>query len=141
MPYEGYECLRVEAERGVAFVTIDHPPINLFDLALMGEVDRLGVELEGDDEVRVVVFQSANPEFFIAHADVELIRGLPRDVGPRPTELGFFHQAMERFRSMPKVTIGKNCRIINAIIDKGCVIPDGTVIGENPVSPGKYRWA
>jgi enoyl-CoA hydratase/carnithine racemase len=107
MPYEGYECLRVEAERGVAFVTIDHPPINLFDLALMGEVDRLGRELEGDDEVRVVVFQSANPEFFIAHADVELIRELPRDVGPRPTELGFFHQAMERFRSMPKVTIGK----------------------------------
>ena len=107
MAYEGYECLRVEAERGVAFVTIDHPPINLFDLALMGEVDRLGRELEGDDEVRVVVFQSANPEFFIAHADVELIRGLPSDVGPRPTELGFFHQAMERFRSMPKVTIGK----------------------------------
>ena len=42
MPYEGYECLRVERERGVAFVTIDHPPINLFDLALMSEVDRLG---------------------------------------------------------------------------------------------------
>ena len=107
MPYEGYKCLRVEPERGVAFVTIDHPPINLFDIALMAEVDRLGRELEGDAEVRVVVFQSANPDFFIAHADVELIRGLPRDVGARPTELGFFHQAMERFRSMPKVTIGK----------------------------------
>ena len=107
MPYEGYQCLRVEPERGVAFVTIDHPPINLFDMALMLEVDRLGRELEGDEAVRVVVFQSANPEFFIAHADVELIRELPRDVGPRPTELGFFHQAMERFRSMPKVTIGK----------------------------------
>lgn len=107
MPYEGYQCLRVEPERGVAFVTIDHPPINLFDMALMVEVDRLGRELEGDAEVRVVVFQSANPDFFIAHADVELIRGLPRDLGPRPTELGFFHQAMERFRNMPKVTIGK----------------------------------
>jgi enoyl-CoA hydratase/carnithine racemase len=107
MPYEGYECLRVEIERGVAFVTIDHPPINLFDLALMVEVDRLGRELEVDDDVRVVVFQSADPEFFIAHADVELIRGLPRDEGSRPTELGFFHQAMDRLRSMPKVTIGK----------------------------------
>ena len=107
MPYEGYQCLRVEPERGVAFVTIDHPPINLFDMALMVEVDRLGREIEGDEAVRVVVFQSANPEFFIAHADVELIRGLPSDVGPRPTELGFFHQAMERFRGMPKVTIGK----------------------------------
>jgi enoyl-CoA hydratase/carnithine racemase len=107
MPYEGYECLRVEFERGVAFVTFDHPPINLFDVALMAEVDRLGRELESDEAVRVVVFQSANPEFFIAHADVELIRGLPREVGPRPTELGFFHQSMERLRNMPKVTIGK----------------------------------
>lgn len=32
---------------------------------------------------------------------------------------------------LPKVTIGDNCRITNTIIDKGCVIPDGMVIGEN----------
>ncbi len=32
---------------------------------------------------------------------------------------------------LPKVTIGADCRIVNAIIDKGCVIPDGTVIGED----------
>jgi len=33
---------------------------------------------------------------------------------------------------LPKVNIGENCRIMNAIIDKACVIPDGTVIGEDP---------
>ena len=44
---------------------------------------------------------------------------------------------VERSVVLPKVTIGKNCRIINAIIDKGCVIPDGTVIGENPVADSK----
>lgn len=32
---------------------------------------------------------------------------------------------------LPKVTIGDDCRIYNTIIDKGCVIPDGTVIGED----------
>jgi len=32
---------------------------------------------------------------------------------------------------LPKVTIGNDCRIYNAIIDKGCEIPDGTVIGED----------
>ena len=32
---------------------------------------------------------------------------------------------------LPKVSIGRNCRISRAIIDKGCVIEDGTVIGEN----------
>ncbi len=33
---------------------------------------------------------------------------------------------------LPKVTIGKNCRITRAIIDKACQIEDGTVIGEDP---------
>ncbi|MCK5902692.1 MAG: glucose-1-phosphate adenylyltransferase [Cocleimonas sp.] len=32
---------------------------------------------------------------------------------------------------LPKVSIGRNCRITKAIIDKGCVIPDDTIIGEN----------
>ncbi len=31
---------------------------------------------------------------------------------------------------LPEVRIGKYCRIRNAILDKGCEIPDGTVIGE-----------
>jgi len=32
---------------------------------------------------------------------------------------------------LPEVTIGANCRISKAVIDRGCKIPDGTVIGEN----------
>jgi glucose-1-phosphate adenylyltransferase len=33
---------------------------------------------------------------------------------------------------LPDVEIGKNCRIQRAVLDKGCVLPPGTVIGENP---------
>ncbi len=33
---------------------------------------------------------------------------------------------------LPNVTIGRNCRIKKVVIDKGCTIPDDTVIGENP---------
>ncbi len=32
---------------------------------------------------------------------------------------------------LPKVSIGENCRITRAIIDKACIIEDGTVIGED----------
>lgn len=32
---------------------------------------------------------------------------------------------------LPRARIGSNCRITQAIIDEDCVIPDGTVIGEN----------
>src|SRR6186997_2328751 len=102
MGYDGYETLRIAVGDGVARVTIDHPPINLFDLALMLEIDRFGREVETDDEVRVVVVDSANPEFFIAHADVELILRLPREQRDEPgDELGFFHALTDRFRTMP----------------------------------------
>jgi glucose-1-phosphate adenylyltransferase len=33
---------------------------------------------------------------------------------------------------LPQVDIGRNCRISKAVIDKGCIIPEGTVIGEDP---------
>jgi glucose-1-phosphate adenylyltransferase len=38
---------------------------------------------------------------------------------------------------LPKVTIGKNCRITRAVIDKGTTIPDNTVIGEDPIEDAK----
>jgi enoyl-CoA hydratase/carnithine racemase len=107
MAYDGYEALRVRVEGGVAFATVDHPPINLFDMTLITEMDRLGRELEADPEVRVVVIDSADPDFFIAHADVNLILSLPEEVGPRPAEPGPFHQMVDRFRTMGKATIAK----------------------------------
>lgn len=42
------------------------------------------------------------------------------------------HSEVEHSVVLPKVRIGKNCRINKAIIDKGAVIPDGTVIGHDP---------
>lgn len=107
MTSDAYECLRIRRADGIAFVTIDHPPINLFDLTLIQEMDRVGRALADDPDVRVVVLDSANPDFFIAHADVGLIEQLPRNVAAKPTELGIFHAMVERFRTMPKATIAK----------------------------------
>jgi enoyl-CoA hydratase/carnithine racemase len=107
MPYESYDCLKVRLDRQVAFITIDHPPINILDLAFIYELDRIGRELEADDSVRAVVFRSANPDFFIAHADVNLLLSLPTEVPRKATELGLFHQMVDRFRTMPKATIAQ----------------------------------
>ena len=85
MAIEPYRCLRIERENGVATLTVDHPPINLLDIALIGELDRAGRELAADGEVKVVVIRSDDPDFFIAHADVELILRLPvPDADARP---------------------------------------------------------
>ena len=65
------DLLAVAQEAGVAVVTIDHPPTNLVDgafiVALLATLD----ELEADDGVKVAVFQSADPDFFLMHGDVE----------------------------------------------------------------------
>lgn len=41
---------------------------------------------------------------------------------------------------LPKVHIGKNCRINRAIIDSGAIIPDGTVIGEDAEADRARRF-
>ncbi len=106
MPYDDYQLLRVTSAAGVCRATIDHPPINLLDRSLMIELDRLSREAEADPHIRVLVVDSADPEFFVAHADVEMILSLPRQALAEPeTQLGYFHAMVDRFRMMPKVTI------------------------------------
>jgi enoyl-CoA hydratase/carnithine racemase len=107
MPPEPYRCLRIEREHGVATLTLDHPPINLFDAALIGEMDRAGRELAADDAVKVVLIRSDDPEFFIAHADVELILQLPIPAADAQAtgQPSGFQSMVDRFRSMPKATI------------------------------------
>ena len=101
-----YRTLSIARAEGVATVTLDHPPMNLLDAPLMGDLDRLGRELEADPDTRVAIFQSANPDYFIAHADVALIQRLPAEAPPKSSELSFFHQMVERFRRLPLATIG-----------------------------------
>ncbi len=38
---------------------------------------------------------------------------------------------------LPEVEVGRGCRIRRAVIDRGCHIPPGTVIGEDPVADAK----
>jgi enoyl-CoA hydratase/carnithine racemase len=107
-----YDTLEIDRSGGVAWVTISHPPINLLDASLLRDLYALVVELEQVDTAspegpRVVVLRSADPDFFIAHADLELIRTLPREPQPYPSELGFFHGFVERWRTLPQVTIAQ----------------------------------
>ncbi len=78
MRYSDYKCFRFRFDSGVAFVSIDHPPINLLDEVLSQEFDKLGRELEADESVRVVVLQSALPDFFIAHSGLGRVGPLPK---------------------------------------------------------------
>ena len=51
-------------------VTFNNPPINVIGLEMMRDLKAILTELEHNDTVNVVVFDSADPDFYIAHYDV-----------------------------------------------------------------------
>lgn len=105
MAYDGYQHLHVTTADGIARATIDNPPMNLADLALISEAALFAAEVAADDDVRVVIFDSADPDYFVAHADVTLIQSLPTDDTEHHDELSPFHSVVEQIRTMPKATI------------------------------------
>ena len=69
--------LEVDVAAGVATVVINHPPTNLLGGPLSGALEEVRERLEADAGVRVVVFRSADRDFFIMHGDVDAIRRAP----------------------------------------------------------------
>src|ERR1700691_3741422 len=80
--------------------TSSNPPINIFVPATIVELGALMTDLEADPSVKVVVFQSANPDFFIAHLDVF-------KAAERPEALGLWREFVLRLASTPVVSIAK----------------------------------
>jgi len=62
-------------------ITFSNPPINIFVPTTIDELGVLMTEIEADPSVKVVVFQSANPDFFIAHLDVARAAERPEVLG------------------------------------------------------------
>jgi enoyl-CoA hydratase/carnithine racemase len=67
------ETLRVEEEGAVVFATIAAPPMNLLGPELVRDLVSLIQRAEADDAVAVLVFKSADPDYFISHVDVTRI--------------------------------------------------------------------
>jgi enoyl-CoA hydratase/carnithine racemase len=81
-------------------ISFNNPPINMFVPSTIVELGALITDLEADPSVKVVVFQSANPDFFIAHLDVA-------KAAERPEVLGLWRDFVLRLSSTPVVSIAK----------------------------------
>jgi enoyl-CoA hydratase/carnithine racemase len=67
------------------------------------QLGALMTDLEADPSVKVVVFQSANPDFFIAHLAVS-------KAAQQPEVLGVWRDFVLRLLSTPVVSIAKRPR-------------------------------
>ena len=81
-------------------ITFNNPPINVFIPTTIVELGALMTDLEADPSVKVVVFQSANPDFFIAHLDVA-------KAAAQPGVLDLWRDFVLRLSSTAVVSIAK----------------------------------
>ena len=98
--------LHTEISAGVAEVVIDHPPTNLVDGALIIGLGALLDALEADDLARIVVFSSADPDFFLMHGDVHGILAMPAGAHTPGDAPNVAAALFERLHRSHLVTIG-----------------------------------
>src|SRR6476619_3457936 len=86
-------------------VTINHPPLNIFGPDTIPQLDEVITAIETDEDVKVVVFDSAVEGFFLTHYDfvapVEKTTCLP----PGPTGLQPLPDMLVRLSRAPVVSI------------------------------------
>ena len=65
-------------------VVFNNPPLNLFDPKTFAELNVLMDDIEGDKQLKVVVFESGDDDFFMNHHDVENRTDVPDQPGAMP---------------------------------------------------------
>jgi enoyl-CoA hydratase/carnithine racemase len=88
-------------------VTFDYPPLNLMGPEFLVEFDKIITAIESDEQLRVVVFDSAVEGFFLNHSDftvkLEELTSLPQG----PTGLEAWPDILVRLTRAPVVSIAK----------------------------------
>jgi len=81
-------------------ITFNNPPINMFVPDTIVELGAIMTDIEADASVKVVVFESANLDFFVSHLDVG-------KAAARPEGLGLWREFVLRLSSAPVVSVAK----------------------------------
>jgi enoyl-CoA hydratase/carnithine racemase len=102
-----FETLKVRKDVGVLFVEIKSPPMNLMGPELVRDLGSFILRAEADDSVHVLVFKSADPDYFISHVDVTRIKEIREEsaklAGLASNGLLFRHLSASRLVSIAQI--------------------------------------
>jgi enoyl-CoA hydratase/carnithine racemase len=102
-----FETLKVREDGAVLFADIAAPPMNLLGPALVRDLVSLIRQAEADDSLQVLVFRSADPDYFISHVDVTKIKEYRDEaaklVGEPSIGLLFRHLSASRLVSIAQI--------------------------------------
>ena len=97
------ETLRLRREGAVLFADIGAPPMNLLGPELVRDLVLLIERAEADDTVQVLVFRSADPDYFISHVDVTRIDEYRAEAAKLTGEASI--AVLLRYRSAPPMRL------------------------------------
>jgi enoyl-CoA hydratase/carnithine racemase len=101
-----WQHLRIDRRsRGYCRVSFDHPPINTITATTVAELAELVGLIEQDPDLNVVVFDTVNPDFYLAHYDLEHDPGKSAGLGVGPTGLPAWIDVLVRLSRAPVVSI------------------------------------
>ena len=86
-------------------VTLDNPPFNIFGPETIPQLNTVITQIETDPKVKVVVFQSAVPGFFLTHYDFVPPLSATTDMPPGATGLPALPDMLVRLSRAPVVSI------------------------------------
>lgn len=105
---DNFTTFKVTIEGAIAWVTFDYPPVNIQGLPMLADLTTLAQRLEVNPDIKVVVFQSAHPEIFVAHADTDFLKEMsPHAVSRDEAKLLDLQVVLERISKLPQATIAK----------------------------------
>jgi enoyl-CoA hydratase/carnithine racemase len=103
---QSWTHLRIDRRSsGYCRVTFDHAPINTITATTVAELVELVGLIEQDADLNVVVFDSVNPDFYLAHYDLENDPRRTAALGVGPTGMPAWIDVLVRLSRLPVVTI------------------------------------
>ncbi len=108
MEYNNFTTFKAEPQNGILTITFDFGPVNVQGLPMLADLNMLAQKLEADSTIKVVVFQSANPDIWVCHADTNFLKDMSgKAVSREETKLLDLQIVLERISRLPQATIAK----------------------------------
>ena len=70
---EAAKKIDYEVKDGIALITLNDPPANLYSYELMKQLDRAILDARMDDSAQVIVITGKGEKFFCAGADIKML--------------------------------------------------------------------
>ena len=121
-------------DAGVGIISLERPPANAYDAALLNELAGAILQVRDDAAIRVAVIRSALPRFFCAGADITTLRG--SDKAAFANFLVIAHEVVDMIGRTPKLFIAA---IAGHCIGGGLQVCLGAAISAWP-APGNTAW-